>query len=46
MSLIVMNREAEERTLRGGAVPLEAAPGGPDEANTTGAHSSPPAPHR
>ncbi len=41
MSLIVMNREAEERALRGGALPV-AEP----EAGTAPMHSSPPVPHR
>ncbi|MFO1296840.1 MAG: flagellar motor protein MotB [Rubrivivax sp.] len=55
MSLIVMNREAEERALRGGALPAapeaeadaaEGAGGGANEAGVAGPGSSPPAPHR
>ncbi|MBL8324129.1 MAG: flagellar motor protein MotB [Rubrivivax sp.] len=44
MSLIVMNRDAEERALRGGAVPVE--PAAPDEAGAAAAHSSPIRPDR
>jgi chemotaxis protein MotB len=47
MSLVVMNREAEERALRGGAVPIEpAGPAEPAGGALAGAGPNPSAAHR